>query len=317
MTESTRIALVTGASRGLGLVIARVLARRGYSLVIGGRDRSALENAAVELAVDAPAVRPIAGDITDAQVRAAMIDAARQLGGLHVLVNNASQLGSIGPLRTFDVPSFGRLFPVNVGAPMVLTQLALPLLIDSRGLIVNITSDAAVAAYPGWGPYGATKAALELLTRTLASELREQGVSAVLVDPGGQFAGGRLALLGLAREKAHEAFGLQPALQQHPRQRLVAGVETERQLLVELAQPPLQIGAALGDLLQFQRDAARLQLLPVHFLFHFPDCLPKQHLGFFQAIQHRIEIGAEQPRQACNECHVVLPGLAALNSNPV
>ena len=184
MTESTRIALVTGASRGLGLVIARVLARRGYSLVIGGRDRSALENAAVELAADAPAVRPIAGDITDAQVRAAMIDAARQLGGLHVLVNNASQLGSIGPLRTFDVPSFSRLFPVNVGAPMVLTQLALPLLIDSRGLIVNITSDAAVAAYPGWGPYGATKAALELLTRTLASELREQGVSAVLVDPG-------------------------------------------------------------------------------------------------------------------------------------
>lgn len=67
---------------------------------------------------------------------------------------------------------------------MVLTQLALPLLIESRGLIVNITSDAATAAYPGWGPYGATKAALELLTRTLSSELREQGVAAVLVDPG-------------------------------------------------------------------------------------------------------------------------------------
>jgi NAD(P)-dependent dehydrogenase (short-subunit alcohol dehydrogenase family) len=113
-----------------------------------------------------------------------MIDAARQLGGLNVLVNNASQLGPIGPLQTFDVPSFSRLFPVNVGAPMVLTQLTLPLLIESGGLIVNITSDAATAAYPGWGPYGATKAALELLTRTLASELREQGVSAVLVDPG-------------------------------------------------------------------------------------------------------------------------------------
>lgn len=84
----------------------------------------------------------------------------------------------------FDVPRFGRLFPVNVGAPMVLTQLALPLLRLRRGLIVNITSDAATAAYPGWGPYGATKAALELLTRTLAVELRDQGVSAVLVDPG-------------------------------------------------------------------------------------------------------------------------------------
>jgi NAD(P)-dependent dehydrogenase (short-subunit alcohol dehydrogenase family) len=113
-----------------------------------------------------------------------MIDAARELGGLNVLVNNASELGAIGPLMMFDVPRFGRLFPVNVGAPMVLTQIALPLLAERRGLIVNITSDAATAAYPGWGPYGATKAALELLTRTLASELREQGVSAVLVDPG-------------------------------------------------------------------------------------------------------------------------------------
>jgi NAD(P)-dependent dehydrogenase (short-subunit alcohol dehydrogenase family) len=101
-----------------------------------------------------------------------------------VLVNNASELGAIGPLLTFDVPRFGRLFPVNVGAPLLLTQLALPLLTERRGLVVNITSDAATAAYPGWGPYGATKAALELLTRTLAAELREQGVSAVLVDPG-------------------------------------------------------------------------------------------------------------------------------------
>jgi NAD(P)-dependent dehydrogenase (short-subunit alcohol dehydrogenase family) len=113
-----------------------------------------------------------------------MIEVSRQLGGLDVLVNNASQLGAIGPLMTFDVPRFGQLFPVNVGAPMVLTQLAVPLLAERRGLIVNITSDAATAAYPGWGPYGATKAAFELLTRTLASELRERGVSAVLVDPG-------------------------------------------------------------------------------------------------------------------------------------
>jgi NAD(P)-dependent dehydrogenase (short-subunit alcohol dehydrogenase family) len=184
MNESTRIALVTGASRGLGLVIARVLARRGYSLVIGGRDRRTLDEAAAELSADARVVSPIAGDITDAQVRASMVNAARRLGGLDVLVNNASALGPIGPLQAFDVPSFSRLFPVNVGAPMVLTQLALPLLAERRGLIVNITSDAATSAYPGWGPYGATKAALELLTRTLASELREQGVSAVLVDPG-------------------------------------------------------------------------------------------------------------------------------------
>jgi NAD(P)-dependent dehydrogenase (short-subunit alcohol dehydrogenase family) len=184
MNESRRIALVTGANRGLGLVIARVLARRGYALVVGGRDREALDRAAAELSSYAPVVAPIAGDITDQSVRTELIDAANRLGGLDVLVNNASELGGIGPLTTFDVPRFGGLFPVNVGAPMVLMQLSLPLLRARRGLIVNITSDAATAAYPGWGPYGATKAALELLTRTLATELRDQGVSAVLVDPG-------------------------------------------------------------------------------------------------------------------------------------
>ena len=184
MTESTPIALITGASRGLGLVIARVLAARGYGLVIGGRDTEALAAAEVELSRDAPAVVPVAGDITDARVRLTLIDAARALGGLNLLVNNASELGTIGPLLAFDVPQMGRLVPVNVGAPTVLMQLAAPLLSLRRGLIVNITSDAATAAYPGWGPYGATKAALELLTRTLAAELREQHVSAVLVDPG-------------------------------------------------------------------------------------------------------------------------------------
>ena len=185
MTEPTRIALVTGASRGLGLVIARVLGSRGYRLVIGGRDRDALAAAAGELSRHAPAVLP--GGRRHHRCRRCarrLIDAARQLGGLNVLVNNASELGAIGPLSAFDVPRFGRLFPVNVGAPMVLMQLALPLLDERRGLIVNITSDAATAAYPGWGPYGATKAALELLTRTLAAELRDQGVSAILVDPG-------------------------------------------------------------------------------------------------------------------------------------
>ncbi len=184
MTHSNRIAIVTGASRGLGLVIARVLAMGGCRLVIGGRDRGALEAASADLSRHAPAVLPVAGDVTESGVRAALIEAAMTLGGLDVLVNNASELGGIGPLQAFDVPRFGRLFPVNVGAPMVLTQLALPLLTERRGLIVNITSDAAAAAYPGWGPYGATKAALELLTRTLAGELKDRGVSAVLVDPG-------------------------------------------------------------------------------------------------------------------------------------
>ena len=184
MTKSKRIVVVTGGSRGLGLVIAQVCAARGYSLVIGGRDAAALEAAAAELSRPGAAVRPVAGDITEAATRERLLATARDLGGLDVLVNNASELGAIGPLADFDVPRFGRLFPVNAGAPMVLTQLALPLLKARRGLVVNITSDAAVAAYPGWGAYGATKAALELLTRTLAAELSGDGVSAVLVDPG-------------------------------------------------------------------------------------------------------------------------------------
>ena len=100
MTESNRIALVTGGSRGLGLVIARVLAQRGDRLVIGGRDRDTLTAAALELSAIGPGVTPVAGDITDAAVRVNLIDAARQQGGLDLLVNNASELGPIGPLRT-------------------------------------------------------------------------------------------------------------------------------------------------------------------------------------------------------------------------
>jgi len=182
-----RVALITGASRGLGEVIAGVLADRGYDLVIGARAAEPLARAAESLAgrgSRGSRVVPIAGDVTDAAVRARFVSAARELGGLDVLVNNASDLGPIGPLMDFDVTRFGRVFPVNAGAPVALIQQAVPLLAERRGLIVNITSDAAHRAYPGWGPYGASKAALELLTRTLATELGALGVAAVLVDPG-------------------------------------------------------------------------------------------------------------------------------------
>ena len=182
--ESRRVALVTGASRGLGAVIARVLAGRGYDLVVTARHAHPLDEVAASLARSGSTVAAIDGDITDAGVRARLVDAARGLGGLNVLVNNASELGPVGPLATFEVTRFGRIFPVNAGAPIALIQLALPLLDARRGLIVNITSDAAHGAYPGWGPYAASKAALEVLTRTLAAELRDRGVSAVLVDPG-------------------------------------------------------------------------------------------------------------------------------------
>jgi NAD(P)-dependent dehydrogenase (short-subunit alcohol dehydrogenase family) len=183
MGHSKRIAIITGASRGLGEVIARVLADRGYGLVLGARNPGPLQDVADSIG-GKTSVTPVAGDITDASVRARLVSAARELGGLDLLLNNASELGEIGPLTDFEVTRFGRLFPVNAGAPLALIQLAVPLLAERRGLIVNITSDAARGAYPGWGPYGATKAALELLTRTLSAELRERGVSAVIVDPG-------------------------------------------------------------------------------------------------------------------------------------
>jgi NAD(P)-dependent dehydrogenase (short-subunit alcohol dehydrogenase family) len=184
MSGANRVALVTGASRGLGEVIARVLAGRGFHVVINARDDDALRRAAASLSAGAATVVPVAGDVTDAAVRRRLVEVARSLGGLDVLVNNASELGGIGPLLEFDVQRFGRVFPVNTGAPIALVQLAAPLLSARRGLIVNITSDAAQGAYPGWGPYGASKAALELLTRTLAAELRDLGIAAVIVDPG-------------------------------------------------------------------------------------------------------------------------------------
>jgi len=184
MPASNRVAIVTGASRGLGAVIAMALAERKYDLVIGARTAGPLREAADALSRRGVRVVAVPGDVTDAATRATLVGTARGLGGLDVLVNNASELGPIAPLADFDVTRFARLFPVNTGAPLALIQLAVPLLADRRGLIVNITSDAATAAYPGWGPYGATKAALELLTRTFATELRDQNVSAVLVDPG-------------------------------------------------------------------------------------------------------------------------------------
>ena len=112
------------------------------------------------------------------------MSAARELGGLDLLVNNASELGGIGPLLEFDVQRFGRVFPVNAGAPIALIQLAVPLLAERRRPHREHHERRGAGAYAGWGPYGASKAALELLTRTLATELRDRGVSAVIVDPG-------------------------------------------------------------------------------------------------------------------------------------
>jgi NAD(P)-dependent dehydrogenase (short-subunit alcohol dehydrogenase family) len=182
--NATHIALVTGASRGLGAVLARLLAERGYTLVLGARHAADLDETAAALRATGAAVTTVAGDVADGAVRDRLITTANRAGGLHLLVNNASELGGIAPLTAFDLPRLQRVWQVNLVAPLALMQLAVPLLAASRGLVVNLSSDAATAGYAGWGAYGASKAALDLVSRTAAGELRDRGVSVVSVDPG-------------------------------------------------------------------------------------------------------------------------------------
>ena len=179
-----RVALITGASRGLGATLAEFLARQGYALVTTARGREPLERAAQAIEGHGGEVVAIAGDVTDDEHRRRLVAAAASLGGLDLLVNNASTLGAapLPGLADYPLDDLEQVFAVNVLAPLALTQLALPLLTAHRGLIVNLSSDAAVGGYPGWGGYGASKAALDLITLTLADELR--GVGVVAVDPG-------------------------------------------------------------------------------------------------------------------------------------
>ncbi|HZE04565.1 MAG TPA: SDR family oxidoreductase [Solirubrobacteraceae bacterium] len=173
-------ALITGASRGLGLALARVLARRGWRLILDARGADDLARAAAELSADTEVVA-IAGDVGNAWHREALLDAAGDR--LDLLVNNASLLGpSPQPeLAAYPLAELERVYDVNVLAPLALIQLALPVLADG-GAIINVTSDAAVEPYPGWGGYGSSKAALEQLTAILAAEQPRLRVYAV--DPG-------------------------------------------------------------------------------------------------------------------------------------
>jgi NAD(P)-dependent dehydrogenase (short-subunit alcohol dehydrogenase family) len=181
-----RVTLITGASRGLGAVLASYLAGRGDRLIITARNPGPLEEVARELIARGGHVTAIAGDITETAHRDALAHAARDHGRLDILINNASTLGPtpLPPLADFPMTELGMVFRTNAGAPLALIQLLVPLLERSRGLIVNLTSDAARAGYPGWGAYGASKAALELLSLTLATELRPNGIGVVTVDPG-------------------------------------------------------------------------------------------------------------------------------------
>jgi NAD(P)-dependent dehydrogenase (short-subunit alcohol dehydrogenase family) len=185
------VALITGASRGLGLALAGGLADRGWSLVIDARSPDPLADAARELTArtgSAGTVTSLAGSVTDPTHRAELVDAATRLGGLDLLVNNAGVLGPspLPALEELQVAAYRDILEVGTVAPLALTQLALPHLKESRGAVVNVTSDAAVEGYAGWGGYGSAKAALEQWSHILAAELSEaqDDVRLWWVDPG-------------------------------------------------------------------------------------------------------------------------------------
>ena len=177
------VALITGASRGLGEALAHGLADAGWRLVIDARGADDLKQVAVTLNAS-PEVVAIPGDITDSSHRADLIDAARRLGGPDLIVNNAGTLGPSPLPRLADFPLDGlrHIFEVNVIAQLALVQDALPLLRTGHASVLNITSDAAVEGYEGWGGYGAAKAALEQVSRVLAAE--EPSLRVWWVDPG-------------------------------------------------------------------------------------------------------------------------------------
>jgi NAD(P)-dependent dehydrogenase (short-subunit alcohol dehydrogenase family) len=169
--------VITGAGRGLGLALARALLSSGWSVVVDARRTGHLA-AALPRAVIVP------GDVTDPAHRDALASVASGLGRLDLLVNNASDLGPSPLPRLADVPlaAVRRVLETNVLAPLALTQTFLPLLRASRGVVVNVSSDAAVEAYEGWGAYGSSKAALDQWTAVLAAE--EPELSVYSVDPG-------------------------------------------------------------------------------------------------------------------------------------
>jgi NAD(P)-dependent dehydrogenase (short-subunit alcohol dehydrogenase family) len=171
-----RTAIVTGASRGLGLALARALAERGWRLVIDARGAAALEAAREELAAVA-----LPGDVADEAHRRDLVAAAGER--IDLVVNNASVLGPspLPPVADLEPAALEEILRANVIGPLGLIRLALPHM-RQGGRIVNVTSDAAVEPYEGWGGYGASKAALEQLTKILAAERPDLRVYSV--DPG-------------------------------------------------------------------------------------------------------------------------------------
>ena len=179
------VAIITGASKGLGRALAEALAERGWDLVLDARTAGVLQETAAALAKYGTRVEALPGDVTDGAHRAGLVAAARELGGVDLLVNNASALGA-EPLVRLDalaLDGLRRALEVNVVAALGLIQEALPLLRESpAGAVIDVSSDAAAEAYETWGGYGASKAALDQLSAVLGEE--EPGLRVWAVDPG-------------------------------------------------------------------------------------------------------------------------------------
>ncbi|MFE2303312.1 SDR family NAD(P)-dependent oxidoreductase [Streptomyces sp. NPDC059445] len=179
------VAIITGASKGLGRALGAALAGRGWDLVLDARTARVLEETARALSAYGTRVEALPGDVTDAGHRAELVAAARRLGGVDLLVNNASALGAepLVRLEELDPQGLRRALEVNVVAALGLVQEALPLLrAAGAGAVVGVSSDAAVQAYGTWGGYGASKAALDQLSAVLGEE--EPGLRVWAVDPG-------------------------------------------------------------------------------------------------------------------------------------
>jgi len=191
MTTSTsttpRVALISGSSQGLGLHIAQLYAQRGIDLILTARHAAPLEAARRELSHNTRVIA-LAGDVADAAHLTRLVSTGFDaFGRIDILINNASELGPspMPELSQLDPGSFSRILDVNLVAPLRLIQLVVPTMrARGEGLIVNVTSDAGVEAYPTWGGYGASKAGLEHLSRVLARELEGTGIRVYVVDPG-------------------------------------------------------------------------------------------------------------------------------------
>lgn len=178
----SRTALVSGASRGLGLALVRRLADRGWKLVLDARHPEPLFTVRAELSARSQVIA-ISGDITDPRHRRDLASAAAEMGGLDALVNNAGILGPspLPALLDFPLEQLEEVLKINLVAQLGVIQAVRPYL-KPGARILNVTSDAAVNPYPGWGGYGASKAALEQLSAVLAAELPDLRIYSV--DPG-------------------------------------------------------------------------------------------------------------------------------------